>query len=237
MTVRARFYREVSVGEPSGGDAGYRILLDGRVVKTPSGSTLSLPTCALAEGIAEEWRSQDGNIRPETMILTKLANTALDRVTNNQEEIRAQIITFAKSDLLCYRADSPEGLVARQSREWDPLLAWIAEAQGARFETVTGIVFADQPEEALAAVEKTLAACDPHELAAIAFTAASLGSAILALALAAERISAAEAFAASQLDALYQAERWGEDAEAQSAREAVKKDIEAASRFLLLLKA
>lgn len=236
MTVRTRFYREVSVGEPSGQETGYRVLLDGRTVKTLSGSTLSLPTRALADAIADEWRSQDGNIRTETMVLTKLANTAMDRVTNNQEEIRTQIVSFAKSDLLCYRAEAPEGLVARQNREWNPLLAWIAEVHGARFKTVAGIVFADQPEEALAAVESALAARDAYELAAFAFAAASLGSAVLALALAAERISPEEAFAASQLDALYQAERWGEDAEAKSARDIVKKDIEAVSRFLHLLK-
>jgi chaperone required for assembly of F1-ATPase len=236
MTARARFYREVSVGEPSGDEVGYRILLDGRAIKTPLGSALSLPTRALAETIAEEWRSQDGNIRPETMVLTKLANTALDRVTHTQEEIRAQIVSFAKSDLLCYRAETPTGLVERQIREWDPLLTWIAETHGARFKTVTGIVYADQPEQVLAAVESALAARSPYELAAVAFAAASLGSAILALALAAERITPEEAFAASQLDALYQAERWGEDAEAKSARDAVKKDIEAASRFLHLLK-
>lgn len=236
MTARTRFYREVSVGEPSGDEAGYRILLDGRIVKTSSGSTLFLPTRALAEMIAEEWRSQEGNIRPETMILTKLANTALDRVTRTQEEIRAQIVSFAKSDLLCYRAETPAGLVERQNREWNPLLTWITEAHGARFKTVTGIVFADQPEEALAVVEKVLVALGPHELAAIAFAASSLGSAILTLALAAERITPEEAFTISQLDALYQAERWGEDAEAKAARDAVKKDIAAASRFLHLLK-
>lgn len=236
MTARTRFYREVSVGEPSGDEAGYRILLDGRIVKTPSGATLSLPTRALAEAITEEWRAQGDSIRPETMVLTKLANTALDRVTHTQEEIRAQIVSFAKSDLLCYRAESPSGLVERQSSEWDPLLTWIAETHGARFKTVAGIVFADQPEEALAAVEKALASRGPNELAAIAFAASSLGSAILALALAAERMTPEAAFAASQLDALYQAERWGEDAEAKAARDAVKKDIDAASRFLHLLK-
>jgi chaperone required for assembly of F1-ATPase len=235
VSLRARFYREVSVGEPQGNEAGYRVLLDGRTIRTPLGSTLSLPTRAAAEAIAEEWRAQGESIRPETMTLTKLANTAIDRIANAPEEARVEILAFAKSDLLCYRAEFPSGLVASQSAAWDPLLDWIVAAHGARFKTVTGIVHVDQPEQAITAIETALAGLGAYELAACAFAASCLGSAVLALALMEKRINAEEALAASQLDALYQAERWGEDEEARIAREAVKKDIAAAGLFLRLI--
>jgi chaperone required for assembly of F1-ATPase len=235
MNARGRFYREVSIGEASKDETGYRVLLDGRPVRTPLGSPLSLSTRALAEAIAEEWRSQGETIRPETMTLTKLANTAIDRIRYAPEEIRSQLVSFAKSDLVCYRAESPAGLVARQTKEWDPLIDWIAAAHGARFHAVTGIVFVNQPQDAITAIESALAARDAFELSALSFAAAALGSAILALALASGRVTPDQAFAASQLDALYQAERWGEDAEAKAARDSVRKDIAAAGRFLRLL--
>src|ERR1041385_3868002 len=118
MAVSARFYREVSVRVGEGG--AYGILLDGKPVRTPAGASLSAPNAAMAEAIAEEWRSQSEKIRPETMMMTKLANTAIDRVRPSRQATIEQVLAFAKSDLICYRAPGPDALTERQSQTWDP---------------------------------------------------------------------------------------------------------------------
>src|SRR5689334_19938856 len=128
MATRSRFYREVSVASHG---QGYRVLLDGKPIRTPAGGELAIPTRALAEAIAEEWQSQGDKVRPETMILTKLANTAIDRVAVHRGTAIAQVLSFARSDLLCYRADRPAALVELQHRVWDPILAWAKERYGA----------------------------------------------------------------------------------------------------------
>src|SRR5215831_3004102 len=141
MATRSRFYRNVSVGSEG---QTYRVLLDGKPVLTPAGAELTIPTRALAEAIAEEWRSQGEKVRPDTMILTKLANTAIDRVAVHRRTAIAQILNFARSDLLCYRAESPESLVELQHRIWDPILDWARERYGAPLACGAGIGFVEQ---------------------------------------------------------------------------------------------
>ncbi len=49
------------------------------------------------------------------MPITKLANTAIDAVTNSLDAVFDEIVRFAGSDLLCYRADGPKELIDRQA--------------------------------------------------------------------------------------------------------------------------
>ena len=204
------------------GVRGWSILLDGKPIRTPVAAPFVLPNEKLAEAIAGEWRSQGETIRPETMLLTKLANTAIDRVAPNRQAAIAQILAFAKSDLLCYRAEAPGALVSRQAATWDPLLDWARERYGATLKTTAGIGFVEQPKGTLATLERAAAAHDDFALAGLHAAATLLGSAVLALALAEGRLGAGEAFAAAQLDEIYQAQMWGEDPEAlkQSRRKA-----------------
>jgi chaperone required for assembly of F1-ATPase len=208
---RTRFYRDVSVERA--GEA-YRILLDGKPIRTPAGAAFALPNETLAQAVAEEWRAQGEKLAPESMHLTKLANTAIDGVAPHRDAFIEQILSFAKSDSLCYRAAAPQDLIARQAAQWDPLLQWARENYGAQLRTATGIGFVEQPPEAIERLKRALKDRDDFTLAALNAAAALTGSAIVALGLSEGRIDADAAFAASQLDEIYQAEKWGRDPEA-----------------------
>ena len=209
--TRTRFYRDVSVERA--GEA-YRILLDGKPIRTPASLAFVLPNETLAQAIAQEWRDQGEKLKPESMVLTKLANTAIDRVPANRAAWIAQILAFAKSDSVCYRATVPAGLVARQAALWDPLLEWAHARYGAQLRATDGIGFVEQPHEAIEALACAVRAHNDFALAALHAAAALTGSAIIALGLSEGRLDADEAFAASQLDEIYQAEKWGKDEQA-----------------------
>ncbi len=224
-----RFYKEVSVA----GDGPFAIHLDGRSVKTPKRAVLSLPTRSLADAIAEEWRTQGDEVNPATMHLTKLANTAIDRVADRREDVIAQIMAYT-NDHLCYRVSTPADLAARQDAEWNPLLAWAAERFGARLTTQVGMTHFAQPEEAVAALRRAVEAYDPFVLTGLHNAATILHSLVLSLALAEGRLSAGEAFMLSQLDERYQAERWGEDQEAMARAKALAAELALTERFIRL---
>jgi chaperone required for assembly of F1-ATPase len=220
VSLRKRFYREVAiqalvlVGKSARDVPGHTVLLDGNAVNTPAGAVLPLPSEALAEAVAAEFRAQGETINPDTMIFTRLVNTAIDRVAPNRQAAIEQILSFAKSDLLCYRAQAPQELVIRQAAVWDPLLEWAQREYHAPLEIAFGIGFVQQPADALAALERALAARDAFTIAGLHAAATLLGSAIIALALCDGRLGADDAFAAAQLDEIYQAEKWGQDPEA-----------------------
>jgi chaperone required for assembly of F1-ATPase len=230
-----RFYKDVSVSAAT--DGNYTLLLDGKAVKTPKRAMLSLPNLPLAEAIAEEWRAQGETLDTQTMPLTRLSFAALDVVTPERREIAEQVLKYAESDLLCYRAEDPPELVARQARTWDPLLDWTAETYGARLNVGHGIGHVPQPHGAIAELEQALARYNEFELAALHTAATVTGSLIVGLALAEEEINAEEAFAAATLDETFQAEKWGRDAEAEARRERLLEELAAAERFLRLLEA
>ncbi|MGA7675325.1 MAG: ATP12 family protein [Rhizomicrobium sp.] len=225
-----RFYKEVAVGD------GFSVLLDGKPVKTPARAALALPTRALAEAVAEEWRGQGDKIDPATMPLTKLANTAIDRVTGREDDLIDSIAAYA-NDLLCYRAEAPADLVARQNESWDPLLDWAAERTGARLIARVGITHIVQPEESVAALRRAVAQYESFVLPALHLAATVCGSLVLVLALADGRLEAEEAFALSQLDERYQAEKWGADGEAEKRARALAAELDAAARFMELARA
>ena len=181
-----RFYKAVTVAE-SRREAGesvptFRILLDGKPIRTPAKAELAVPTRALAEAIAAEWQAQGDHIDAATMPLTRLANSAIDGVAPRLAQVRADIVAFAGNDLLCYRADGPEPLVQRQSAQWDPILGWSRKALGVRFEVATGLMPIPQPEQATAAVAASLDGLDAFRLAALHVMTTLMGSALLALA-------------------------------------------------------
>jgi len=223
-----RFYREVTIG------ADNAVLLDGRPVRTPGRAPLAAPTRALAEAIAEEWRAQSDMIAPATMPLTKLANTAIDRVPPHREAVTKELVGYGGADLLSYRADEP-ALAARQATQWDPLLDWANETLNAHLTVTTGVSHVSQPEATLLAFAQALAALDDWTLAAMQPLTTITGSLVLAFAVQRGEISAAEAFALSRVDEDFQAERWGLDSEAEKRAKALALEIEQAGRFLKLL--
>lgn len=228
-----RFYKGAHVGPCSGG--GFVIHLDGRPIKTPRKRPLALPTEALAAAVADEWSGQGDRIDPATMPLTKLANTTIDAVSDESAAVAADVVRFAGSDLLCYRAEHPQELVERQAAAWDPVLGWAHRAFDAQLEATSGIVFRAQAPSALAAVERAVSALDPWRLTGLHVVTTLTGSAVLGLALLHGRLTAAEVWAAAHVDEDWQVSQWGEDAEA-SARRAVRwQEMQATHRFLMLL--
>lgn len=223
-----RFYKAVSVADSA-------ILLDGRPVKTPARAVLLLPSTALAESIAEEWRRQGDEIDPRTMPLTGLANAAIDRVVPDPDAFARPLAAYAESDLLCYRADAPAALVARQAEIWDPLLEWARTRFDVHFNVGTGIIHIPQPPTTIARLGEALLARDPFSLAAMSPLVTIGGSLIAALALAESAIEAEAAFDITHLDELWQIEQWGEDDLAAKARALRRHDFLAAAKFLGLL--
>jgi chaperone required for assembly of F1-ATPase len=227
-----RFYREASV---RAGPGGGEVLLDERPVRTPAKRPLALPTQALAEAVAAEWNAQGEQVRPRSMPLTGLANAAIDRVEPDKEAFAAGLAAFGESDLLCYRAEAPASLVARQAEQWEPILAWARRRFDVNFEVTTGIMHRPQPANTVVQLAQAVAARDAFELAALSPLVTIAGSLVIALALAEEAIDLEAAWAAATLDEAWQAEQWGEDSEASARLEARRAEFEAAERFLRLL--
>jgi chaperone required for assembly of F1-ATPase len=230
-----RFYSEVSVSE---GEGGHAIHLDGKPVKTPAKKPLAVPTAALAELLREEWAAQTDVIDPGTMPVTRLVNTAIDGVTADSQAVFEDILRFSSSDMLCYRAEGPENLVARQNEKWDPVIDWAANELGARFILIEGVMPQEQPKEAIAAFAVTLRKYDtPIELTSLHMVTTLTGSAILALAFAEGRITAEEAWTLAHLDEDWTNEHWGTDAEAEHRRAKRLEEMQAAARAFQALKA
>ncbi len=220
-----RFYTEVSIVE---GESGHVVHLDGRPVNTPGKVPLAVPTARLAELLRDEWANQVDVIDPRTMPVTRLINTAIDGVAIEAQAVFEDILRFSSSDMLCYRAESPENLVLRQQREWDPVLDWAANLHGARFELIEGVMPKEQPREATAAFSSALRKYDtPIELAVLHTVTTLTGSAILALAFAEGHLPPEDIWKLAHLEEDWTNEHWGEDAEAQNRREKRHADFQA----------
>ena len=226
-----RFYRAATV---AGLSCGFAILLDGRPVKTPGKTSLVLPTRALADAIAVEWGAQGERIDPATMPLTRLANTALDAVIAAMGPVADDIVAYAGSDALCYRAQGPVDLVARQATAWDGLLDWAARELGAPFIATAGILHAPQPALAGPAIARAIAPMDAWQLAPLHVMTTLMGSAILALAVARPHITARAAWDAAHVDEDWQITQWGPDEEAVRRRAQRWHEMAAAARFMML---
>src|SRR6516225_2076364 len=125
--LRKRFYERASTA-PEG--KLYAVRLDDKPVRTPAGRLLAAPMRALAEAVAAEWEAQHEMIDPAKMPLTRLANSIIDGVSERPALVAEEIARYLASDLVCYRAGSPRGLVERQARHWDPTLEWGRDVLG-----------------------------------------------------------------------------------------------------------
>ena len=224
-----RFYDAVTVTKDPG---GFGIALDRRPLRTPARAPLLLPSRALAEAIAGEWAAQGKLVVPASMVLTRLANTALDRVAGREHKVAAEIAAYAGCDLLCYRAEAPARLVERQAAAWDPPLAWAAKRLGGQFICQNRLVHQPQSPAALAALRRDLGRQGPFRLAALHTITTLTGSAILALALLDGHLSPDAAWAAAHVDEDWQIEQWGSDADAQARRAARAHEFDCAMRLL-----
>lgn len=230
-----RFYETVGV-EQREGETLFRVNLDTRTIKTPARHDLLIPTRALADAIADEWRAQGDEVVLASMPLTRLASGAIDRVARHRADVIDEVAAYAETDLLCYRADHPVELSKRQYDVWQPVLDWVEQRYQAKFTSTVGVVPVTQSPAALEAARAAIAAHDDMTLAALHAVTHASGSVILALALVDGHMDAPGLVAASQLDEQFQIEQWGEDAEAAQRRAALAAAITASARFIALLR-
>jgi chaperone required for assembly of F1-ATPase len=230
-----RFWDTVTV-EPA--DAGYSILLDGKAMHLPGGAVLLVDAEPLARAIAAEWQAAGGGMGGEMSFaqtpLTRLAGTAQQRIAPDPAPTIDALARYAESDLLCYRAEMPEELVARQMRAWQPWLDWAALTFDAPLRVASGIAYVKQHHSSVAALRRAVAALDVAALTALGVAVPALGSLVLGLAMADGRLDAATAHELGALDELFQAVAWGEDAEAAARRAAIAADVALAARFVQL---
>lgn len=225
-----RFYAEVTIAET---EEGFAIALDGRTARTPAKRRLALPTRAAAELVAADWAAQKHVIDPADMHVTRIANVGLDRIGEVREQVIAEIMRYAASDLVCYRAGGPDGLVARESAAWDPVLDHARTRHGARFVLSQGIGHAPQSAEALDAVERAFAAvASPIALAALHTLTTLAGSALITLALLDDAIAADDAFSASSVEEDWNGQLWGADDLAAERRARRRTEFLAAASML-----
>jgi chaperone required for assembly of F1-ATPase len=229
---RRRFWRAARVRPEAG---GFAVDLDDRALRTPAGRPLVLPTEALARAVAAEWDALGAEIDPERLPLTRAANSAIDRVADRREAVIDAIAGYGGSDLICYRAEAPAGLAARQAAGWDPWLAWGDRALGAPLDPVNGVMPRPQPAPSLAALRAAVAAEDAFGLAALHELVSLSGSLVLGLAVARGALDAETAWELSRIDEAWQAEHWGLDAEAEAAAERRRAAFLQAAGLLALL--
>jgi len=230
-----RFWDKASLAEKEG---GWAVMLDGRPMRIPGGAPLLLTNLALAEAVAAEWQAaggaKNGTLTMDEVPLTRLAGTAQDRIAPNPGPVAAELARYAETDLLCYRAEHPEPLVARQAQAWQPWLDWMERTHGVRLEPTAGILHRKQDPAVLARVHAVMARQTSTGLAGLSIAIPALGSAVLGLALADGTLDAAEAHRLATLDEMFTVQGWGEDADAKTRRDHVAADLVLVERFLRL---
>jgi chaperone required for assembly of F1-ATPase len=229
--LRRRFYGKAATAPAA---EGFAVRLDGKAVRTPAGRILAAPTPAMAAAIAAEWDAQRDVIDPAKMPLTRLANVIIDGVSERPRPVAAEVERYLATDLVCYRAAVPLGLVERQARLWDPIVAWAREALGAQFSLREGVVHVVQPEAALAAARAAVPD-DPWRLGAVHAVTTLTGSALIALALLRARLTAEEAWQAAHVDEDWNMEQWGRDEIALARRAFQFTELDAAATVLFSL--
>lgn len=223
-----RFYTDVTLDKR---EDGWRVLLDGRVLKTVARKELVLAKEPRAMLVADEWRAVDKEIDAHVMTATRLANIALDRVPLDRAEIAEQLLMFADTDLLCHRAREPE-LAAKQAAHWDPVLAFLDEHLGVKMVTVAGVIPAEQPQESVARLKALLDEADAEAFAGLAMLVPLLGSLLLAVAMWKRGVTLDAALSACRVDEDHQSERWGVDAEAEYLWQSKIRDMRVCARWL-----
>lgn len=231
-SYKKRFWKSAEV-RPS--QRGFAVFLDDRQLTTPAKAPLEVPTENLAAEIAQEWLDQIGNVKPDTMPATRMANSAIDLVSVQFDAVVDMVAEYGGSDLICYRADTPTELVARQAAAWDPLVNWAETELGAPLTVTTGILPVEQPTRSLERFRIAVADHQPFHLAALHDLVTLSGSLVIVLAAAANHLGPEEAWNASRIDENWQAEQWGADEEAQEAALIKENQFKFACRFLKLL--
>ena len=227
-----RFWKEVSFEQ---GTFGQGILLDGRALKTPKKNALYLPTTALAEAVAADWRAVGEVIDPAQMPMTGFANAAIDHVATDRATFVTQLASYAQSDDFCYRAEGGDALAAKQAEVWGPWLDWAQGRYDVSFTIIEGVMHKPQPQATLETLRDAVSARGTFELAAMA-KLAHLSSSLVAVLAIVEKVGDAKTlWQACCLDELWQEDLWGADHWALKNRADREAEFLAAARFLDLI--
>lgn len=216
-------------------DGGFGVLLDERNLRVPGGALFVAPTRALAALCAAEWEAQGVDIIPKLMPVTQLAFAAIAQTPKRRQELVEFAARFGQTDLLCHRAETPEGLAKRQGEAGDPVVAWARDVLGIDLPVVTGVVAARVPPSTLDRIRNAALELDDFRLVAFSQAAGLSGSVLIAFALLHGRLQAPEAFAISTLDEHWSIEHWGEDAEHKARLERVRTEFQALGEFIAAL--
>ncbi|WP_336279373.1 ATP12 family chaperone protein [Bartonella sp. CB175] len=226
-----RFYKEVKIVCE---ERGFSILLDKCSVKTPAKRHFIVPTEAFAALVVQEFKNQKQVIDPEKMPVTRLVNTVIDGIVDDMQVVFEDLLRFVACDMIFYRAQTPKELVQRQCEQWDPLLDWAEEKLGARFNLTEGLMYVEQPREAIQAVSNYLRKIEsPYMLAALHTITTLTGSALIALALSVGKITSDYAWDIAHLDENWMIEQWGADEEAMARRTYKKAEFDAAATIIM----
>jgi chaperone required for assembly of F1-ATPase len=225
--LRKRFYESAQSGEAGA------VLLDGKPIRTPARRALNAPTRELAEAIAGEWQLQRDVVDPARMPLTRLSNAIIDAVSDAPQPVADEIEKYLRSDLVFYRAEAPAGLVERQERAWDPVLAWARDRFNARFVLAQGVMHVAQPRESVEALRAAIPA-EPWRLGAVSSITTLTGSGLLAVALAHQALAPGEVWSAAHVDEDWQMSQWGRDELALQRRTFREAEFQAAVTVLTL---
>tara|TARA_R110000803_G_scaffold154797_1_gene219584 strand:+ start:923 stop:1633 length:711 start_codon:yes stop_codon:yes gene_type:complete len=219
-----RFYKQAAI-EPIEG--GWTVALDGRTIKTPGRAALTLPSERLAKAIAAEWNAQEEHIDLLAMHLTRLANVAIDRTEEVRDDMADELARYCETDLICHIAETPDELAESEESHWAPVRDWAGDTLGVNLVPVIGIVASPQPDASLDAARDHALGLDAFRLTGLVYGAGLYGSALLALAVEQEAMSAEDAYEVSRIDEAWQAENWGEDEEAKVATENKRREARA----------
>ncbi len=227
-----RFYETVAVVKSAN---GFSVELDGRSIKTPAKNLLEVENETIAEAIAADWQGQVDFIDLEAMYTTKVANTAIDRILPNPEEVIAEMTDYAGSDLLCYRATEPASLVKRQNDSWDCVLQWLDKTHRCRLVCIGGVMHRPQPVEAIEKLAENLRQRSALMLAAMHNLTTLTGSAVLAFAVSDGFLDGQKAWDCAHVDEDWQTEQWGHDEDAAAHRARRWLEMEKTANLLAML--
>jgi chaperone required for assembly of F1-ATPase len=227
-----RFYKTATAEQSPG---GWTVLLDERAIKTPARKALTLPNEKLAKAIAAEWNAQGDTIDIAAMHLTRLANVAIDRAGETRYDMADELARYCETDLICHIAEEPDDLIEMEEASWRPVRDWAGETLGVFLVPVSGIIASPQPDASLEAAREHALSLDNFRLTGMMFACGLLGSALLALAVEREALTAEEAFDTARIDEDFQSAQWGEDDEAKAATAARRIEVKALGEWFKLL--
>jgi chaperone required for assembly of F1-ATPase len=218
---------------------GYVLQLDGKTVKTPLGAPLAAPGKVLADAIVAEWANQVEEVIPDTMPMTALLNTSIDRA-RDRDAITKTLLAFLDTDLLCYRVKEPEEIARRQKEIWDRWLTWFDEHFESPMQTTFGLDALTQDPDTHKQIWNYIEALDEYYFAILQIVTSLSGSIVLGLAFLEQEATAEDVYNAAELEEIYHSELANEELHGgdpvQERRQAIlRRELASCTTFLELI--